>query len=107
MKSSNSGPGRHRRSAEQRQRLLARFHKSHMTQQEFAVHHGVGLSTLSKWLRCEDNASQSPVKFKEVVLPHKPLGYAVEVVSPLGWTVRLQNSSELQMLPQVLQALPC
>ena len=46
-------------------------------------------------------------KVKEVVLPNMPLLYAVEVVSPQGWTVRLQNTSEIQRLPQLLQALPC
>jgi len=47
------------------------------------------------------------VKFKEVVLPNTLLGYAVEVVSPQGWIVRLQNTSEVHALSQVLQALPC
>jgi hypothetical protein len=48
-----------------------------------------------------------PVKFQEVTLPNTPLRYAVEVVSPQGWTVRLQNGSEIETLPQLLQALPC
>jgi hypothetical protein len=42
------------------------------------------------------------VKFKEVVLPNTLLGYAVEVVSPQGWIVRLQNTSEVHALSQVL-----
>jgi hypothetical protein len=45
------------------------------------------------------------VKFQEVTLPKMPSRYAVEVVSPQGWTVRLQNSSEIEALPQLLQAL--
>jgi len=91
----------------QRQRLLTRFHQNEMTQRDFATRYGVGLSTLSKWLRCEDKVTLPPVKFKEVVLPNMPLRYAVEVVSPQGWTVRLQNTSEIQSLPQLLRALPC
>jgi transposase-like protein len=40
----------------QRQRLLARYHQSQMTLKQFATQHGVGLSTLSKWLRLEREA---------------------------------------------------
>jgi transposase-like protein len=107
MYSSKSGYGRRRRTLKQRQRLLARFHQSQSTQQDFASRHGVGLSTLSKWLRVESETTSPPVKFQEVTLPNVPLRYAVEVVSPHGWTVRLQNSSEIQSFSQLLQALPC
>ena len=78
-----------------------------MTQRDFAVRHGIGMSTLSKWLRVESETASPPVKFQEVLLPNTHLRYAVEVVSPQGWTVRLQNSSEVESLPQLLQALPC
>jgi transposase-like protein len=107
MNFSKSGSGRRRRTAKQRQRLLARFHQSHLTQRDFATRHGVGLSTLSKWLRVEGETASPPMKFQEVVLPNMPPRYAVEVVSPQGWTVRLQNSSEIGALPKLLQALPC
>ena len=107
MNYSQSGSGRRRWTAKQRQRLLARFHESQLTQRDFANRHGVGLSTLSKWLRVECEAPSPPVKFQEVKLPNMSLRYAVEVVSPQGWTVRLQNSSEIETLPQLLQALPC
>ena len=107
MNYSKSGSGRRHWTAKQRQRFLVRFHKSQLTQRDFAGRHGVGLSTLSKWLRVESEAASPPVKFQEVKLPNMPLRYAVEVVSPQGWTVRLQNSSEIETLPQLLQALPC
>jgi transposase-like protein len=107
MYSSKSRSGRRRWTDKQRQRLLARFHESQLTQRDFANRHGVGLSTLSKWLRLESETPLPPVKFQEVTLPNMPLRYAVEVVSPQGWTVRLQNRSEIEALPQLLQALPC
>ena len=107
MYSSKSGSGRRRWTAKQRQRFLARFHQSQMTQRDFAARHGIGMSTLSKWLRVENETAPPPVKFQEVKLSDTPLRYAVEVVSPQGWTVRLQSSSEVQTLSQVLQALPC
>jgi transposase-like protein len=107
MYSPKSGSVRRRRTPEQRQRVLARFRKSQMTQRDFAVRHGIGMSTLSKWLRVESEAAPSPVKFQEVKLPNMPLRYAIEVVSPQGWTVRLQNGADVESLPQLLQALPC
>jgi transposase-like protein len=107
MISSTSSSVRRRLTPQQRQRLLARFHRSQLTQRDFAVRHGIGMFTLSKWLRCEIKRGAPSVKFQEVTLPHTPLRYSVEVVCPKGRTVRLQNSSDVELLPQLLQALPC
>jgi len=85
MYSSKSGSGRQRWTAKQRQQFLVRFHDSQLTQREFATRHGVGLSTLSKWLRVENQAASPPVKFQEVTLPNMPMRYAVEVVSFARW----------------------
>jgi transposase-like protein len=78
MNSSKTGLVRRRKTAQERQRLVARFHESQMTQRDFAVRHGIGMSTLSKWLRVESEATPAPVKFQEVKLPNMPLRYAVE-----------------------------
>jgi transposase-like protein len=59
---------RHRFTAQQRQRLVARFHRSQLTQRDFAARHGVGLSTLNKWLRLKRDARPAKVKFQEVRL---------------------------------------
>ena len=107
MDSSKTGSVRRRRTPEQRQRLVTRFHRSQLTQRDFATRHGIGLSTLSKWLRLERDAVPAKVKFHEVRLPNPTSRWPIEVVSPQGWIVRLQNSSELQTLPQLLRALPC
>jgi hypothetical protein len=48
MNSSKTDLIRQRKTLEERKRLVARFQKSQMTQRDFAVRHGVGLSTLSK-----------------------------------------------------------
>ena len=60
MDSSKNGLDRRRRTPEQRQRWLARFQQGHLTLRDFATRHGVGLSTLSKWLRLERDADHSP-----------------------------------------------
>ena len=78
-----------------------------MTQRDFANSNGVGLSTLVKWLRVEREPVPAKVKFHEVRLPNPASRWPVEIVSPQGWIVRLQNASDVQILPKLLQALPC
>jgi transposase-like protein len=107
MKSSRGRSGRHRWTAAQRERFLADFHQSEMTQRNFANRNGVGLSTLGKWLRDEGKPASPAVNFQEVRLPNPSSRWLVEVVSPQGWVVRVQNGSDVRMLPQLLQALPC
>ena len=100
---------RKRLTVHQHQRLLARYHRGPLTQTEFAASNGIGLSTLSKWLRVERAGDESPprVRFQEVVLPGVAPGWAVEVVNPQGWTVRLRTPSDVALLSQLLPALPC
>ena len=86
---------------------MRRFRQSQLTQRDFAARHGIGLSTLSKWVRLERDAVPAKVKFQEVRLPNPTPRWPIEVVSPQGWIVRLQNSSELETLRQLLRALPC
>ena len=70
MDSLKTGSGRRRWTSRQRHRLLVRFHQSQLTQRAFAARHGLGLSTLGKWLRVAGQATLPLVKFQEVVLPH-------------------------------------
>ncbi|MGA3172610.1 MAG: transposase [Chthoniobacteraceae bacterium] len=107
MKSSKGRSGRRRWTSEQREGFLADFHQNKMTQRDFSNRRGVGLSTLGKWLRDEGNVTSPPVKFQEVRLPNPSSRWLVEVVSPQGWVVRVQNGSDVKMLPELLQALPC
>jgi len=92
---------------QQRQRLLTRYHKGHLTQREFAQRYGIGLSTLVKWLKQERTTGQSAVSFQEVMLPGTTVRWALEVVGPQGWMVRLQQAADIQSLEPVLRALPC
>jgi hypothetical protein len=107
MDTSKTGSGRRRWTSQQRRRLLVRYHQGHLTLRDFATRHGVGLSTLSKWLRLERDAVPAKVKFQEVRLPNPISRWPVEVVSPKGWIVRLQNGSDVKSLPELLLALPC
>jgi transposase-like protein len=107
MDPSKSESGRRRWTSKQRQQLVAQYRQSQLTQRQFATRHGIGLSTLSKWLRRKGNLIVPPVKFQEVTLPQVAPRWGVEVVSPTGWVVRLPQDSGMQTLPQLLRALPC
>ena len=98
---------RRRLTPQQRQRLLARYHQGQLGQREFAARHGVGLSTLGKWLQQERTRGQPSVSFEEVMLPNSPIRWALEIVNPQGWTVRLAQSSDLETLSPLLLPLPC
>ncbi len=50
MDTLKTGTSRRHFTAKRRQRLLAKFHKSRLTQNEFAAQHNIGLSSLSRWL---------------------------------------------------------
>jgi transposase-like protein len=107
MATSKTESKRRRWSRKQRQRLLTKFHQSQLTQSEFASQHGVGLSTLSKWLRSEREAVPPKIKFQEVRLPNPATRGPVEIISPQGWSVRVPHGSDVQLLPELLRALPC
>ena len=84
-----------------------RFRDSGMTQREFSLREGVGLSTLIRWLHEEPKAKRPPLKFQEVVLPRTMPTWAVEVVSPQGWIVRCQTDVASEHLSELLRSLPC
>jgi transposase-like protein len=105
MTSSKDRVVRHRFTLQQRQQLLARFHRSQLTVKQFATRHGVGLSTLSKWLEKERRGGDPAMSFQEVVVPPAAPKWAAEFISPKGWTVRLHDSSAIRTMPKVLRAL--
>ena len=78
-----------------------------MTRKEFAARPGVGLSTLSKWLQHELPSKNQPVSFQEVVLPTTATRWAVEIISPKGWTFRLHHTADAHALKSLLRAMPC
>jgi len=82
MDPARTGSGRRRWTAGQRQRLLTRFLQSQLTQIDFATQPGLGLSTLSRWLRLERDPISPKVDFQEVWVPRHALRWSVEVVKP-------------------------
>lgn len=101
---------RKRLTRQQRQQIVARFREGELTQKAFAAREGMSVTTLWNWLRQEQEASPAVVpsiRFEELTLPPASGSWAVEIVRPDHWTVRLAQNPESGVLKQLLQGLPC
>ena len=105
-------PIRKHHTPRERKKLLRAYHRSQQTQPEFVARHGIGLSTLSKWLREERQIAQPEEAagvLQEVVVSPSPESRVamVEIVNPQGWTVRFSGTMEAKTVRRWLEALPC
>src|SRR2546423_14834087 len=101
---------RRRFTPEERQEVLERYHQSQLRQHEFASREGISLASLSKWLGAERGAARAKarvgrVKFDEIVLPNGAPGWALEIISPQKWTLRLGQAPAASALAELLAAL--
>jgi len=93
-----------------RREVVARYHRSDLTQRAFCEQAGIPISTLQWWLvkARRDVAPATPVTFREVTWPDavRPdrgvdLAWAVEIVTRTGVTLRLREA----LAPAVLRFL--
>ena len=108
---------RRRRTPQRRAELLTQYRRSGLSQRDFVQSHGLGLSTLTKWLREARLAGVKPperndaVPFQEVNLrpPVRPTGWAAEVALAEGAVLRLGAQADAAWAAELLQALrrPC
>jgi transposase-like protein len=108
---------RRRRTPQQRAELLTQYRRSGLSQRDFVQFHGLGLSTLTKWLRAERLTGVKPpgrnnsVPFQEVNLSpqFRPAGWAAEVALADGAVLRLSVQADVAWATELLQALrrPC
>ena len=86
---------------------VERFRHSGLTQREFSAQHGVGFSTLSRWLRQEKRrpAEAALLRLQEVplqaILGGGPV-WAAEIILQAGTTVRLAQSVAAPLLQRWL-----
>lgn len=106
-----SKPSKRKRfTPEQRQDILKRFLQSGLKQQEFVMGEGISKASLGKWLQAEGRRAKTrvkPAKFREVILAQPGARWAVEVISPRNWTLRLAQGTSGKALQELLGALPC
>ena len=108
---------RPRRTPQQRAELLAQYRRSGLSQRDFVQSHGLGLSTLTQWLRGERLADVEPlerndaVPFQEVNLrpAFRPPGWAAEVALADGAVLRLSAHADATWATELLLVLrrPC
>ena len=108
---------RKRLSMAQRQEILARYHAGQLTMKQFVAQEGLSNTTLCAWLKQERLRSQVgqessvPAKpalhFQELKLPLGTSTWAMEIVTPQNWTLRLAHLPEADLLQHWLCALPC
>lgn len=110
-------PRRRRRTPQQRAELLTQYRRSGLSQRDFVQSHGLGLSTLAKWLREDRRTDVQPPKrndsvpFQEVNLSpqFRPTGWAAEVALADGAVLRLSAQADTTWATELMQALrrPC
>jgi len=90
---------------EERERLLAAYDESGLTQRAFAHREGIKASTLVWWLkqRRERNRGNKPVQFEEYRISEPVNTAPLEVVLADGTRVRGSDASMLAQLVKSLQ----
>mgnify|MGYP001218743180 FL=1 len=118
MKHNHSGfRSRAHHTPQQRAELLTRYRRSGLSQRDFVQSHGLGLSTLTKWLREErlsgvkSSGGNGAVPFQEVNLhpQFSSTGWAAEVALTDGAVLRLGAHASVAWATELLHALrrPC
>lgn len=102
-----------RPTTEERLQMVERFHRSGLTRVSFCQQEGIPISTLSYWLTRTTRASNDaePVLFSEVRLTSPIVsatdGWAMEVISPEGLTIRYREGFTVNELLGLLRGSRC
>jgi hypothetical protein len=93
--------------------MVGRFRSSGLSRAAFCQREGVALSTLDWWLRRMRREAESPSEVRFPELPATMLGarapgsWAMEIVSPRGWTIRSQAALTTVELAAILGVRKC
>jgi len=92
--------------------MVERFRRSGQTRRAFCQSEGVAKSTLDWWLRKSKGRSRKKrVTFREVPLVSTGIAadsnWAMEVVSPQGWTIRSRQALSVEDMARLLGEPRC
>jgi lambda repressor-like predicted transcriptional regulator len=88
----------HKRNAEERARLLARYKRSGQTQQRFCRENGLSLSTLQYWLHQHSGRSPAIVENGFVQVPPPVAAVCMPAVAePAMGTVQIRLPSQIEL----------
>jgi len=99
--------------AAQRARVIERFQRSGLTRRAFVRKSGIALSSLNRWLAQAKSTPNVPfpVRLSELklapLLAAPPTGWAMEIVSPQGLTLRCCEPLKVQDLMLLLRGSSC
>jgi hypothetical protein len=103
-----------RTKAAARLEMVERFGRSGQTRRAFCESEGIAKSTLDWWLRKSKVGRQSRKKrvaFREVALVAAgggtPGNWAMEVVSPQGWTIRSRQTLSVEDMARLVREPGC
>jgi transposase-like protein len=102
-----------RASAAARMEMAERYRSSGMTRRAFCESEGISTSTLDWWLRKrkEGLGRRKRVAFREVPLIAAGVtgaaNWAMEIVSPQGWTVRSRDTLSGDDIARLLRESQC
>jgi transposase-like protein len=102
-----------RASAAERMEMVERYRSSGMTRRAFCESEGLATSTLNWWLhkRNEGPGRRKRVAFREVPLISAGVtgaaNWAMEIVSPQGWTVRSRETLSGDDVARLLRESRC
>jgi transposase-like protein len=105
-----------RPTTEERLQMVERYHRSGLTRQSFCQQEGIPVATLGYWLtrikrRSNPSNEPEPIVFSEVRLTSAMAsatdGWAMEVVSPEGVTIRYREAFSVNELIGLLRGHQC
>lgn len=94
----------------ERASYIEAYHQSGLTQKAFAKNEGIKFCTFTGWLRKRGQAGEPDergpraVRFAEVILPARTLGWKVEVQFCDGTMVRGTSGAEVASVAQALRS---
>ena len=96
-----------------RRQIVARYHRSDLTQRAFCEQAGIPISTLQWWLvkARREVTPATPITFREVTVPDDvrrgrglDVAWAVEITTRTGMTLRLREPLAPVLLRRVLHS---
>jgi hypothetical protein len=104
----------HRETAAQRLQMVAQFHQSGLTRNDFSQQYGVPKATLNWWLKKKKRVATPPalpVLFSEVKLASPvrsfDTGWDMEIRAPSGLMIRCRRQFEAQEIAKLMRGGQC
>ena len=87
---------------------MERYRASGLTRMAFCQREGISISKLDFWLRKERSKQKTEgIRLREVPWNPAPGNWAMELISPGGWTIRGRGPMSVEEIGRLLRAGKC